>query len=65
MPEASTLIVLALLFTFGLVLGLAGFRRRSLPLLLFGLILCAMPLGFASVILASATEVETPHFAAS
>jgi hypothetical protein len=53
MAESILLVVLAAFCLTGLVLGIAGIRRRSWGLVLFAAAMVAMPLGFASIVMAS------------
>ena len=51
MSEATILVVLAVLFLAGLGLALAGFQRRTWPMVLLGAVLSSVPLGFATVVM--------------
>jgi hypothetical protein len=52
MADSILLVALAVFSLFGIGLGIAGFCRRSWGLLLLGAVLCSMPVGFATVVMA-------------
>ena len=52
MADTILLVALAVFSLFGIVLGITGFHRRSWGMVLLGAVLCSMPVGFATVVMA-------------
>jgi hypothetical protein len=52
MADSILLVALAVFSLFGIILAGAGFRRRSWGMVLLGAVLCSMPLGFATIVMA-------------
>jgi hypothetical protein len=54
MVEIVLLAAMGLVFVLGLGMGVAGLARRAWGQVLFGAMLCAVPAGFAGVLVAGA-----------